>query len=331
MLILLQRDADVAAVRSTLQGLGLWTEVARGEAQGTTALRVAPHSRQVSPAELRAVRGVADVLEVASAHPLVDAQAGHAVAVGKALVGGGHATVLMAGPCSVESEAQIQKSAELVARTGARFLRGGAFKPRTSPYGFRGHGRPALAWLRKAADQHGLGVVTEVLSEAEVEITAEHADLVQIGSRNMQNTSLLAAVGATRRPVLLKRGKSALVEEWLLAGEYLLQAGAAGVIFCERGVLGFDPRTRNLLDLGAVALLKHVLRLAVMADTSHAAGRADLIPPLSRAAVAAGADGLILEAHPDPVAALTDGAQALDGPTLSRLAQDLLAPGSEPR
>ena len=317
----MQPGADLKSVRSALQGKGLWVEVA--QSGQSVSLKVAPHSRQVPLDELRAIPGIADVLVVPSTHPKVDARANQPVMVGKTPVGGTSPPVLMAGPCSVESEDQIHRSAELVARAGGVVLRGGAVKPRTSPYGFQGHGRAALGWLRKAADANGLSVVTEVLSESEAEITAEHADLVQVGSRNMQNFALLAAIGRAGKPALLKRGRSALVEEWLLAGEHLLQAGAPGVIFCERGVVGFDPSSRNLLDLGVVALLRHVYGLAVLVDTSHAAGRRDLIGPLSRAAIAAGAHGLVLEAHPDPSAALTDGPQALDAEELKQIADSL--------
>ena len=173
--------------------------------------------------------------------------------------------------------------------------------------------------MRSAADRHGLAVVTEVMSEAEVELVSAHADMLQIGSRNMQNFALLRAVGAMGKPILLKRGMAATVEEWLLAGEHLLAAGAAGVVFCERGISGFDPHTRNLLDLGAVALLTSVHRLPVVVDPSHAVGRRDLIPALAKAAVAAGASGLMIEAHGDPSAALSDGAQALSPDALYEL------------
>ena len=210
-------------------------------------------------------------------------------------------------------------AAAYAAAAGARFLRGGAFKPRSSPYSFNGHGRQALDWLRAAARAHNLGVVTEVMSELEVETVAEVADLVQIGSRNMQNYALLSRVGRCARPVLLKRGMAATVEEWLLAGEHLLAAGCPGVVFCERGIHSFDPSTRNLLDLGAVAVLRHAYRLPVVVDPSHAAGRRDLVVALAKAAVACGAHGLIVESHPNPAAALSDGPQALLPEQLSAL------------
>ena len=217
----------------------------------------------------------------------------------------------MAGPCAVESERQIEELAAAVAGAGGRLLRGSAYKPRSSPYAFQGHGEVALAWLRAAADRNALAVVTEVLAEADAPRVAAVADLVQIGSRNMQNFSLLRAVGREQRPVLLKRGLAATVEEWLLAGEYCLAAGASGVVFCERGLRGFDPSTRNLLDLGAVAVLAHARKLPVVVDPSHAVGRRDLVAPLAHAALAAGAHGIIVETHADPGSARSDGPQAL--------------------
>jgi 3-deoxy-7-phosphoheptulonate synthase len=238
-------------------------------------------------------------------------------------VGGGASPVLMAGPCSVESEAQIEGIARTLAPLGVRLLRGGAYKPRSSPYAFQGHGEVALGWLRRAASAHGMGVVTEAMSPEDVPMVAEMADLIQVGSRNMQNYALLRSIGRSSRPVLLKRGMVATIEEWLLAGEYCLYHGAKAVIFCERGVRGFDPATRNLLDLGAVALLAAVHRQPVVVDPSHAAGRRDLVIPMARAALAAGASGVLVEVHPDPGAALSDGPQAVAPEALAALAHDL--------
>ncbi len=307
MWILLTAHADRAEVQARLQALGLWTRaLSGGETRG---FEVLPDSRAVDPERVRALPGVAAVLRAASSHPKVDAQSARRLFLaGREL---GREPLLFAGPCSVESRQQIDEAAEIVARCGATLLRGGAFKPRTSPYSFTGHGRPALGWMREAADRHGLGVVTEVMGENDVDAVAEVADLLQIGSRNMQNFALLAAVGEAGKPVLLKRGMAASVSEWLLAGEHLLAAGAAFVVFCERGIKGFDPQTRNLLDLGAVALLKHVHRQPVVVDPSHATGRRDLIPPLARAALALDADGLLIEAHPHAECARCDGPQAL--------------------
>src|SRR5690606_8639796 len=206
-----------------------------------------------------------------------------------------------------------------------RVLRGGAYKPRTSPYAFQGAGAPGLEWLREAADREGLLVVTEVLSEADAPAVAALADLVQVGARNMQNFALLRAVGATGALALLKRGPGATLEEWLLAAEHLLVAGARGVVFCERGVRGFDPSTRHALDVSGVALLA-AQGQPVVADPSHAAGRRDLVAPLARAALGAGAHGLLVEVHPDPSAARSDGPQARDRATGRALAAAVLPP-----
>ncbi|HZO13606.1 MAG TPA: 3-deoxy-7-phosphoheptulonate synthase [Polyangiaceae bacterium] len=324
MLVTLNPNAEPSRVQARLQALGLWTQ--RLDARGRpVAFLVESHSAYVPLERIASVEGVEEVCAPPSAHPRVDELCHRPVAIGKLLLGEGAPPVLMAGPCSVESPEQISHAAEAAARAGARLLRGGAFKPRTSPYSFAGHGRAALAWLRGAADRHGLGVVTEVMSEREVEAVAEIADLMQVGSRNMQNFALLRAVGAANKPVLLKRGMAATIDEWLLAGEHLLAAGASGVVFCERGVHGFDPFTRNLLDLGAVALLGCTLGLPVIADPSHGAGRRDLIAPLARAAMAAGAHGLLVEFHPDPGAAKSDGPQALDPRELEALAEECMS------
>ncbi len=311
-ILTLHTDADLDRVLSTLAAAGLWAHpLSAGHAGGPRLVAVDERSSGTDADTLRTLAGVAHVSSRASAHPLVDARAGVGVTVGARVIGAGCAPVLMAGPCAVESEPQIARIADAVAAAGGGLLRGSAWKPRSSPYAFQGHGRGALRWLRAAADRAGLGVVTEALAPEQAGVVAEHADLVQIGSRNMQNFALLRAVGREGRPVLLKRGNAATVEEWLLAAEYCLAAGAPGVVFCERGLRGFDPSLRNLLDLGAVALLAHALRLPVVVDPSHAAGRRDLIPALARAAIAAGAHGLLVEAHDDPAHALSDGPQAL--------------------
>lgn len=311
--ITLRAGADPAGVTRELARRGLWVRPTDGD-----HLIVLPHSAAIAAAALRDVPGVLAVSVTRSEHPRVDALPA-CVTVAGVTIGGGAAPVLMAGPCAVESETHIAGLARAVAAAGARFLRGGAYKPRTSPYAFDGHGARALAWLRRAADDAGLGVVTEVLSEGDVAAVAEVADLVQIGSRNMQNFALLRAAGRAGKPLLLKRGLAATVDEWLLAAEHALHHGAPAVVFCERGVRGFDPSTRNLLDLGAVALLATVHRLPVIADPSHAAGRRDLVPPLARAALAAGAAGLLVEVHDRPGEALSDGPQALPPSALPSL------------
>lgn len=308
MIVTVSQGADPQSVERALVARGLWVQ--RFEAGARVQFVVAAYSAAVRPEALADLPGVEGVATQKSAHPRVDAQRPHVV-VGPTRIGEGAPPVFMAGPCSVESEAQTHAAAARLAALGVRFLRGGAFKPRTSPYAFQGHGEAALGWLRAAADAHRLQVVTEAMSEREVGPVAAVADLVQIGSRNMHNYALLKAIARAEKPVLLKRGMAATVEEWLAAGEYCLLHGAPAVIFCERGVRGFDPATRNLLDLGAVALLAGVHRLPVIVDPSHAVGRRDLLPALARAALAAGAAGLMLETHDDPGAALSDGPQAL--------------------
>ena len=224
---------------------------------------------------------------------------------------GGEVLAICAGPCSVESREQIEATAQAVAARGANVLRGGAFKPRTSPYAFQGLGAEGLKLLRDAADRFKLSVVTEVLDPRDVELVSRHADMLQIGTRNMQNFTLLREAGDAGKPVLLKRGLSATVEEWLLAAEYLLVAGNSEVVLCERGVRTFDSATRNLLDLAAVPLVHSLSHLPVIVDPSHGTGLAKLVAPMAAAGVAAGADGLLVEVHPDPPAAASDGPQSL--------------------
>lgn len=321
MIIALTDNADLAAVRAALADLGLWTREFV-DTRGRVQFVVLPHSGGVDPAAVLAVPGVTEIAQTPSAHPLVDALPVTLV-IGDVELGRGAGPIFMAGPCSVESEDQIHTVARRLRGLGATFLRGGAYKPRTSPYDFQGLGREALGWLRSAADEQGLLVVTEALSEATMDDVAAVADLVQIGSRNMHSTPLLRAAGQTGRPVLVKRGMAATVEEWLAAGEYCLDAGAPSVLFCERGIRSFDDTTRNLLDLGSVALLSHVHGLPVIVDPSHALGRRDLVVPLSRAAMAAGACGVLVEVHPRPGAALSDGPQALSYEVAAELAAEL--------
>ncbi len=225
-------------------------------------------------------------------------------------VGAGH-FLLIGGPCAVESEPRLAEIARSVAASGAGLLRGGAYKPRTSPYSFQGLGHPGLAALAAVREKSGLGIVTEVLDPRDVEAVVEAADMLQVGSRNMDNFALLREVGRANRPVLLKRGLGSTVREFLLAAEYVLAEGNEQLVLCERGVRGFDKVTRNLLDVGAIAYLKRATHLPVIADPSHAAGRADLVLPLAKAAVAAGADGLIVEVHPNPAEVHSDGSQAV--------------------
>ncbi|MBI2837972.1 MAG: 3-deoxy-7-phosphoheptulonate synthase [Acidobacteria bacterium] len=224
---------------------------------------------------------------------------------------GGAMVVLMAGPCAVENEKQIIAAARGVRDAGAHILRGGAFKPRTSPYTFRGLGKEGLKLLALARKETGLPVVTEVMTPHDVGIVAEHSDILQVGSRNMQNFHLLEEVGRSRKPVLLKRGFAATIEEWLFAAEYILAQDNPNVMICERGIRTFETQTRNTLDLTAVALVRQLTHLPVIADPSHASGRRDLVPALALASIAAGAQGLLIEVHPDPDSALSDGHQSL--------------------
>jgi 3-deoxy-7-phosphoheptulonate synthase len=235
---------------------------------------------------------------------------GTIVRVGGVAIGGEN-VVVMAGPCSVENGEQIEQSAELVARAGAKFIRGGAFKPRSSPYAFQGLGEEGLRLLRAAADRHGLLVVSEVMDQTQIPLLGKYGDVLQVGARNMQNFNLLRELGRQPKPVLLKRGIAATIEELLLSAEYILAGGNYQVILCERGIRTFETYTRNTMDISAIPVVKTLSHLPIIGDPSHGTGRRDKVAPMARAAVAAGADGLLVEVHPDPDRALSDGAQSL--------------------
>jgi len=243
---------------------------------------------------------------------------------GSVTFGQNHPLVVVAGPCSVENEEMIVKTALAVKAAGAQFLRGGAYKPRSSPYAFQGHGESALSLLAKAREATGLGIITEVMDTVDIEKVASVADVVQIGARNMQNFSLLKKVGATLKPVLLKRGLSATIEDWLMSAEYILAAGNPNVILCERGIRTFDKQyTRNTLDISAIPVLRTLTHLPIMIDPSHATGKSEFVSTMAMASIAAGADSLMIEVHPNPAKALSDGPQSLTIEAFEQLMQEM--------
>ncbi|HEY5112731.1 MAG TPA: 3-deoxy-7-phosphoheptulonate synthase, partial [Coriobacteriia bacterium] len=326
MLIVMRDHASPEQVQHIVDHLhaaGAETHLSQGEVK--TVIGVVGERELVYSLEMEGFPGVSEVIRVLKPYKLVgrDFQAEDTVVrVGAAEIGGGTFGVI-AGPCSVESREQMMAVAKSVKASGATMLRGGAYKPRTSPYAFQGMGLDGLKLLREAGDSAGLPVVTEVLDVRDAETVAEWADVLQVGARNMQNFMMLEELGKMRRPVLIKRGLSATIEEVLSSAEYVLKGGNRDVIICERGIRTFETYTRNTLDLAAVAAFKVLTHLPVIVDPSHATGRRDLIAPMSRASVAAGADGLIIEVHPDPEHALCDGAQSLDIPAFEALAATL--------
>ena len=307
-------DAEVNTVKSHILEEGFQPHESRGAERTIIAVvgevgarRDAISSRLLALAGVEAVTPISRPFKLTSRefHPedtVVD--------VGNAQIGDGSLTV-MAGPCSVESREQLLETATAVSAAGATVLRGGAFKPRTSPYSFQGLGVEALRYLAEAGERTGLPVITEVMEPNQVEIVNRYADILQIGTRNMQNYSLLNAVGRVEKPVMLKRGYGATIEEWLMAAEYIVSSGNPNVILCERGIRTFETYTRNTLDLSAIPLLHHLTHLPVIADPSHGTGKRWLVKPMSLAAVAAGADGVMVEVHPRPDEALSDGDQSL--------------------
>jgi len=275
--------------------------------------------------------GVHDAYRISSPYKLAGRRfrpEGTKITFSNGVVVGGEEVIVMAGPCSVESREQILQSAKLAAAAGAKFLRGGAYKPRSSPYSFQGMGLDGLKLLREVADQTGLLVVTEVMEISQIELMVPYIDLFQVGARNMQNFNLLRELGHARTPVLLKRGIAATIEEVLLSAEYILSGGNYDLILCERGIRTYETYTRNTMDISAIPVLHKLTHLPVMADPSHGVGIRDLVPPLALAAVAAGADGLLMEMHPNPDKALSDGAQSLYPEQLTKLVAQLrlLAP-----
>ncbi len=304
---------QLAVVMERVDSLGLQAHLSAGAER--TVVGVIGDERPVDPALFEALPGVERVVRILHPFKLASRDfhpADRVITLPNGAALGGPDVLVMAGPCAVESREQLQATAQAVAAVGVRVLRGGAFKPRTSPYSFQGLGEKGLLLLREVADELGLAVVTEVVSPEDVPLVAEHADLLQIGARNMANYSLLRTVGDAGRPVVLKRGLGATVDELLQAAEYVLSRGNGDVAVCERGIRTFETSTRFTLDINAVPVLKHLTSLPVIVDPSHATGRADLVGPIACAGVAAGADGLLIEVHANPREARSDGAQALD-------------------
>jgi 3-deoxy-7-phosphoheptulonate synthase len=302
---------DVRRVVDAIRGYGLQAHPIPGAQR--TAIGITGNRGSVDPAAFENLPGVLEVIPVSAPYKLVSREAkreNSVVSVGGVPVGGEKIAVV-AGPCAVESEGQAIEIGRLVARAGATLYRGGAFKPRTSPYSFQGLGEEGLRILSKVRSETGLPIVTEVLDTETVDLVAEHADCLQVGARNMQNFSLLKRLGRTRKPVLLKRGMSATIEELLLSAEYLLAEGNYDVMLCERGVRTFSDHTRNTLDLSAVPYVQRISHLPILVDPSHGTGKRAKVLPLSRAAVAVGADGLLIEVHNEPDRALSDGPQAI--------------------
>jgi 3-deoxy-7-phosphoheptulonate synthase len=314
MLIVMKADAtqsDIDKVLSIIEKLGFRGHAMPGESR--TAIGVTGNKGAVDPAHFENLPGVADAIRVTQPYKLISRDLRpekSVIKVGNASIGGSE-LAMIAGPCALESREQVFEVAEVVAKSGARFFRGGAFKPRTSPYAFQGMGVEGLKILAEVREEFGLNIVTEAMDEAGVDAVEKYGDCIQIGARNMQNFSLLKYVGQASKPVLLKRGMSATLDEFLLAAEYIMAEGNYNVVLCERGIRTFATHARNTLDLSVVPAVRRLSHLPVIIDPSHASGHAYMVEPLARAGVAVGADGLIIEVHPRPEEALCDGAQAL--------------------
>ncbi|MEO5826120.1 MAG: 3-deoxy-7-phosphoheptulonate synthase [Gemmatimonadales bacterium] len=329
MLIVMKQDAtpdQIAAVVDKIEGLGYEARPMPGRQRTTVGL--VGNDGRVDSSVIDGLPGVAEIIHVSKPYKQVSREwkpEPTRVVLADGTTIGGREVVVIAGPCSVESEEQIMASARLVRAAGATGLRAGAFKPRSSPYAFQGMGKPGLELLAQARAETGLMIVTEAMDPAGLELVADVADIIQIGARNMQNYSLLKECGRLRKPILLKRGLSATISELLLSAEYILSEGNPDVILCERGIRSFDPSTRNLFDLAAVAVVHGLSHLPIVADPSHGTGHRDMVPPMARAAIAAGADGLLVEMHPNPEQALSDGAQSLYPEQFERMMRDVSA------
>ncbi len=304
-------DLDIENVRKRIEGHGLQVHLSQGAER--TVIGVVGHIHSGLQPEMELMPGVAEVVRISKPFKLAtrEFKVGETIVELDGVTIGGEDPVMIAGPCAVETEEQVMATAEVVKAQGAKILRGGAFKPRTSPYSFRGLGVQGLKILAAAGQEYDMPVVTEVVTPEDVGMVASYADMLQIGTRNAQNFNLLDAVGKVDKPVLLKRGFSSSYEEWLLAAEYVLSGGNSQVILCERGIRTFEPYTRFTVDLAAVPVIKKLSHLPIIVDPSHSTGSWDLVTPISLAAIAAGAHGIIVDVHPDPATAKCDGAQAL--------------------
>jgi 3-deoxy-7-phosphoheptulonate synthase len=329
MLVVMQHDAtreQIDRVVEVIEEMGYQARAMPGSQR--TAVGLVGNDGRVDSSRIEALAGVAQVIHVTKPYKQVSREWKHentVVQIAPGVTFGAREIQVIAGPCSVESERQIVTAATQVAAAGATALRGGAFKPRSSPYSFQGLGKRGLEYLRIARRETGLPIVTEALDEEGAHVVAEYADCIQIGARNMQNYSLLRAVGRIGKPVLLKRGMAATITDLLLSAEYILAEGNERVILCERGVRSFDTSTRNLLDLTAIPLVQKLSHLPIIADPSHGTGLRDKVVPMARAAIAAGADGVIVEVHPDPDRALSDGGQSLFPEQFAGLVAELRA------
>lgn len=328
MIIVMSPEATqkhVEKVKEKLVGIGLQYHLSEGASR--TIVGVIGDKKIISQLQMDVFEGVEKTVSITENYKLVGREFKHEdtiVNVGGVLVGGGNLGV-MAGPCAVESREQLFEAAKIVKSAGAHFLRGGAFKPRTSPYDFQGLAEVGLEMLAEAGAKHGLKVVTEIVDVNAIDLHCTYADVLQVGARNMQNFELLKVVGKAKKPVLLKRGLSATISEWLNAAEYIMNEGNYNVILCERGIRTFETFTRNTLDLGAVAAVKELSHLPIIVDPSHGTGRWKMVRPMAKAAVAAGADGLMIEVHPNPAIALCDGNQSLTPENFSNVMDEVEA------
>jgi len=315
MVVVMQEGATEAQIQHVIDRLvAMGFDIHRSTGESHTVLGAVGVHPNFDTRDVELLDGVREVVRITQPYKLASRAfrpQGTIVEVGKGVRIGGPEVVVMAGPCAVESEEQINIIAERVAKGGAKILRGGAFKPRSSPYTFQGLGEQGLKLMRAAADRNGLGVVSEVMDPSQIQLMLPYVDMLQVGARNMQNYHLLRALGELQKPVLLKRGLSATIEELLLSAEYILAGGNYNVVLCERGIRTFETATRNTLDIAAIPVIKKLSHLPIVADPSHGTGRRDKVAPMARAAVAAGADGLLIEVHHDPERALSDGAQSL--------------------